>query len=403
MTDTTDQENQDLEQQDQESQELESSDQEGVQETSETLEAEGESLQEAEETPIAAVDVETPEGEIEGDTQGERLEKEEDEAFEEAKDEDPIIEGIELQRVIEGALFAAGEPLSISKIQSLFEESKAPSKEDVTEALEAIQLHCEGRGYALKEVGNGWRFFVQPDTARWVNRLWDEKPQKYSRALLETLALIAYRQPLTRGDIEEVRGVAVSSHIIKTLTERDWVKVVGHRDVPGRPALYATTKTFLDYFNLKSLDELPSLGELKDIDSLNADLEFEEKVIAEINEANAAVLSSDAANDTDEDAPSAESDGESAETVDAEVDADAEGNVTEEVAEQSESSELDGSQEDAQEELQDESQEDAQEQESLDTEDGEIELSNEVDEVISEDETEQSSEEVATEEENPNG
>lgn len=149
-----------------------------------------------------------------------------------------------------------------------------PEKDEEKAALQEIQSQCEGRAYSLVEVASGWRFQVREDLATWVNRLWEEKPQKYSRAMLETLALIAYRQPITRGDIEEVRGVAVSSHIIKTLTEREWVKVVGHRDVPGRPALYATTRHFLDYFNLKSLDELPTLGDLKDIDSLNGDLEF---------------------------------------------------------------------------------------------------------------------------------
>ncbi len=187
----------------------------------------------------------------------------------------------QLRRIIEGSILAAGEPLSLQKIQSLFgEEEDAPEKEALLEALKDIQEQCEGRGFELVEVASGWRFQVRADVATWVNRLWEEKPQKYSRALLETLALVAYRQPLTRGDIEEVRGVAVSSHIIKTLTEREWVKVVGHRDVPGRPALYATTKMFLDYFNLKSLDELPTLGDLKDIDGLNQALEFDENMAA---------------------------------------------------------------------------------------------------------------------------
>ncbi len=180
-----------------------------------------------------------------------------------------------LRQVIEGALLAAGQPLSRDKLLSLFaEDESGPEKEDIQAALEEIQADCEGRGFELQEVGSGWRFQVRSHTAPWVNRLWDEKPQKYSRALLETLALIAYRQPITRGDIEEIRGVAVSSHIIKTLSERDWIKVVGHRDVPGRPSLYATTRQFLDYFNLKSLEELPSLGELQDLDSLNNELDW---------------------------------------------------------------------------------------------------------------------------------
>ncbi|WP_086931321.1 SMC-Scp complex subunit ScpB [Agarilytica rhodophyticola] len=187
-----------------------------------------------------------------------------------------------LMSIIEGAIFAAGEPLTVHKLQSLFEKSEMPEKEQVLEALNELKTSYEGRGVGLIEVATGWRFQVRENVATWVNRLWDEKPQKYSRALIETLALIAYRQPITRGDIEEVRGVAVSSHIIKTLTERDWVKVIGHRDVPGRPALYATTKVFLDYFNLKSLDELPTLGELKDIESLNQNLEFGEGALPEV-------------------------------------------------------------------------------------------------------------------------
>ncbi|MAZ88717.1 MAG: SMC-Scp complex subunit ScpB [Cellvibrionaceae bacterium] len=182
-----------------------------------------------------------------------------------------------LTQIIEGALLAAGHPLTIEKILSLFEDDEAnpkPAKDEMLAILQDIQAQCEGRGFELVEVGSGWRFQVRKETAPWVNRMWDEKPQKYSRALLETLALIAYRQPITRGDIEEIRGVAVSSHIIKTLSEREWIKVVGHRDVPGRPSLYATTRQFLDYFNLKSLEELPSLGEIKDLEELNKELDL---------------------------------------------------------------------------------------------------------------------------------
>lgn len=181
-----------------------------------------------------------------------------------------------LKPILEGAILAAGEPLTLDRMLALFvDDYNAPNKVRLKEALAALQSDCVSRGYELVEVASGWRFQVRNEYATWVNRLWDEKPQKYSRALLETLALIAYRQPLTRGDIEEVRGVTVSSQTIKTLSERDWVKVIGHRDVPGRPALYATTRHFLDYFNLKSLEELPSLGELKDIDGLNQSLDFE--------------------------------------------------------------------------------------------------------------------------------
>ncbi|GAB3105778.1 SMC-Scp complex subunit ScpB [Aestuariicella hydrocarbonica] len=180
-----------------------------------------------------------------------------------------------LRQILEGALMAAGQPLTVEKLITLFpEEETAPSKEEVLATLEEIQADCQGRGFELKLIASGWRFQVREETAPWVNRLWDEKPQKYSRALLETLALIAYRQPITRGDIEEIRGVAVSSHIIKTLVEREWVKAVGHRDVPGRPSLYATTRQFLDYFNLKSLEELPSLGEIKDLEDFNKELDL---------------------------------------------------------------------------------------------------------------------------------
>lgn len=197
------------------------------------------------------------------------------------------IDSVLLRKIIEGALLAADEPLSLKKIASLFEipegseleltaePEEQPGQEEILAALEDIQADCKGRGYELKEVGSGWRFQVIQETARWINRLWEEKPQKYSRALLETLVLIAYRQPITRGDIESIRGVAVSSNIIKTLVEREWVKVVGHRDVPGRPALYATTRPFLDYFNLKSLDELPSLSEIKDFEKFDSQFDFQ--------------------------------------------------------------------------------------------------------------------------------
>jgi segregation and condensation protein B len=174
-----------------------------------------------------------------------------------------------LRKIVEGAILAASQPMTVVRIIELFDEAVAPSKDEVLAAIQDIQNDCAERGFELKEVASGFRFQVRETLAPWVNRMWDEKPQKYSRALLETLALIAYRQPITRGDIEEIRGVAVSSHIMKTLMERDWVKVVGHRDVPGRPSLYATTRQFLDYFNLKNLEELPTLSEIRDLDELN--------------------------------------------------------------------------------------------------------------------------------------
>jgi segregation and condensation protein B len=159
-------------------------------------------------------------------------------------------------------------------LESLFEDDERPPKDQIKAALDEIESDCRGRGFELKQVASGYRFQVIQGLATWVNRLWEEKPKRYSRAMLETLALIAYRQPLTRGDIEAVRGVAVSSDIIKSLQEREWVRIVGHRDVPGRPALYATTKKFLDYFNVKSLDHLPALSEIKDFSDLDPALEL---------------------------------------------------------------------------------------------------------------------------------
>lgn len=180
-----------------------------------------------------------------------------------------------LRHIVEGAILAAAKPLSIEQIRELFEEHERPTADEIRVVLEDIRDFHQKRGFELREIGSGWRFQVVQDVAPWVSRMWEEKPQRYSRAVLETLALIAYRQPITRGDIEEIRGVQVASNIIKTLQERDWVRVVGHKDVPGRPALFATTRKFLDYFNLKSLDELPSLAELRDLESLNHEMVFE--------------------------------------------------------------------------------------------------------------------------------
>jgi segregation and condensation protein B len=180
-----------------------------------------------------------------------------------------------LVQIIEGALLAAGKPLSLSQLAELFEEHERPDNAALKEALADVAARCDGRGFELKEVASGFRFQVRQNLSPWVARLWQERPQKYSRALLETLALIAYRQPITRGEIEEIRGVAVSSNIIKTLHEREWIRVVGHRDVPGRPAMYATTRQFLDYFNLKNLDQLPALAEIRDLETLTAELGFD--------------------------------------------------------------------------------------------------------------------------------
>jgi segregation and condensation protein B len=183
-----------------------------------------------------------------------------------------------LVQIIEGALLAAGRPVTVPQLAELFEEHERPENTAIREALKAVAERCENRGFELQEVASGFRFQVRQSLSPWVARLWQERPQKYSRALLETLSLIAYRQPITRGEIEEIRGVAVSSNIIKTLHEREWIRVVGHRDVPGRPAMYATTRQFLDYFNLKSLDQLPALAEIRDLETLNAELGFSEPV-----------------------------------------------------------------------------------------------------------------------------
>ncbi len=179
-----------------------------------------------------------------------------------------------LPQIFEGALLAAAKPMTVAQLAELFDEDDRPGTEDIRAALAELQESCDGRGFELREVASGFRLQVRQSLSPWIARLSQERPQRYSRALLETLALIAYRQPITRGEIEEIRGVAVSSNIIKTLQEREWVRVVGHRDVPGRPAMYATTRQFLDYFNLKTLDQLPALAEIRDLETLTAELGF---------------------------------------------------------------------------------------------------------------------------------
>jgi segregation and condensation protein B len=182
-----------------------------------------------------------------------------------------------LKQIIEGLLLAANKPLTLDRISELIDEKEGLERETIKAALDEIAASCEGRGFELKKVASGYRFQVRQNLSEWIGRLWEEKPQRYSRALLETLAIIAYRQPITRGDIEKIRGVAVSSSIIRTLLERDWVRVVGHRDVPGRPAMYASTRHFLDYFNLESLHDLPALTEIRELEGLNKDLIEDEK------------------------------------------------------------------------------------------------------------------------------
>lgn len=199
----------------------------------------------------------------------------------------------ELKNIVEAALLAAGHALKIDDLMALFDLDQRPGKEQLQLALDQLQGEYEGRGISLMQVSSGYRIQVKSDLAPWISRLWEERPQKYSRALLETLGLIAYRQPITRAEIEDVRGVSVSSSIMKTLMEREWVRIVGHRDVPGRPAMYATARDFLDDFNLKGLEDLPSLAELRDIDSINAvlDLEPQQEVLdAEGNEEDTGVV-----------------------------------------------------------------------------------------------------------------
>ncbi len=179
-----------------------------------------------------------------------------------------------LKRIVEGALLAAGNPLNLNQLNSLFPPDEQPGHGPLREALAALDADLADRAVELKEVGSGFRLQIRSDLMPAISQLWTEKPPRYSRALLETLAIIAYRQPITRGEIEQIRGVSVSSNILRTLQERDWIKVIGHRDVPGRPELIGTTKAFLDYFNLKSLDELPTLAEIKDIDNLEPELEL---------------------------------------------------------------------------------------------------------------------------------
>lgn len=185
-----------------------------------------------------------------------------------------------VQNIIEGALLASGKPLSLDQLRELFAEEERPTRQVMEHAISQLELACADRSYEVVKVASGYRLQIRSEYATWVGRLFEEKPQRYSRALLETLALIAYRQPITRGEIEDIRGVAVSSNIIRTLTEREWLHIVGHKDVPGRPAMYATTRQFLDYFGLKTLEQLPPLSEIRDLDEIGR--EIEKKIQAEI-------------------------------------------------------------------------------------------------------------------------
>ena len=185
---------------------------------------------------------------------------------------------VDIQNVIEAALLAAGRPLTPVELRELFDEFDRPELAQIDAAVTSLAESYEGRGVEVKEVASGWRIQVREAYTTPVSRLWAERPAKYSRALLETLALVAYRQPITRGEIEDIRGVAVNPNIIRTLIEREWVRVIGHREVPGRPELLATTRSFLDYFGLRTLDDLPTLAQLKDVETLGVQLEFAEKL-----------------------------------------------------------------------------------------------------------------------------
>ena len=180
----------------------------------------------------------------------------------------------QIKHVLEAALLAAGRPLNLDKLGELFAKRSRPDQQSLTSVLEMLAADYEGRGIELKEVASGYRVQIKQSMIDTLTPLWEDPAPRYSRALLETLALIAYRQPITRGDIEDVRGVAVTTNIIRSLLEREWIRVVGHRDVPGKPAMFGTTREFLDYFGLKKLDDLPSLSEIKDLGDLDVALEF---------------------------------------------------------------------------------------------------------------------------------
>jgi segregation and condensation protein B len=182
------------------------------------------------------------------------------------------MDATEIKYFVEAALLAAGRPLNIDQLQKLFDGRMAPEKAEIRQAIQTLNEEYELRGITIAEVASGFRVQVKARMADRLQKLWEERPPRYSRALFETLALVAYRQPITRGEIEEIRGVSVSSNIVRTLLERDWVRVVGHRDVPGRPEMFATTKLFLDYFGLKKLDDLPPLADLSDWESLRVQL-----------------------------------------------------------------------------------------------------------------------------------
>ena len=219
----------------------------------------------------------------------------------------------DLKHIIEATLLAAGRPVPTQQLLDLFDERERPTPELMKAALDLLTADYAERGIELVEVASGWRIQVRPRVADVVSRLWQERPSRYSRALLETLALVAYRQPITRSEIEEIRGVSISSTIMRTLQERNWIRIVGHREVPGRPELLGTTREFLDYFGLKSLDQLPTLAELKDVETIGVQLELPAGDAAASEEANTTETIGEAESDTPTEAV-AESDNASEES-----------------------------------------------------------------------------------------
>lgn len=227
----------------------------------------------------------------------------------------------DLKNIIEATLLAAGRPVTLPQLLDLFDERERPMEEEVLAALQALAEDYAGRGLELIEVASGWRIQVRGRYVDAVSRLWQERPSRYSRALLETLALIAYRQPITRGEIEEIRGVSISSTIMRTLQERNWIRTVGHREVPGRPELLGTTREFLDYFGLKSLENLPTLAELRDVETIGVQLELnagtsvEAGSEAQTSETLEGAAESDAAEDESLEADEDDAEGEDSSTL----------------------------------------------------------------------------------------
>lgn len=219
-----------------------------------------------------------------------------------------------IRRIVEAALLASPQPLSLNQLTSLFPEEELPAPGSLEQAIADLRAQDQSRGVELVEVASGFRFQVKPDVHSFVARLWTERQTKYTRATLETLALVAYRQPITRGEIEQIRGVGVNANTIKLLEEREWIRVIGHRDVPGRPELFGTTKSFLDYFGLKSLDALPPLAELKDIPELEPQFPFD---MNPPGVANAALADGTVAEEPLE--PATETDDEAGETAEPEL------------------------------------------------------------------------------------